>query len=43
LHGANGSVVWKARNFDPARDNVWPIPPKDIQISQGQLKQNAGW
>lgn len=43
LHGANGSQVWKARNFDPARDNVWPIPPKDIQISQGQLKQNAGW
>ncbi|GGH07101.1 RagB/SusD family nutrient uptake outer membrane protein [Mucilaginibacter phyllosphaerae] len=43
LHGATGSVVWKARNFDPARDNVWPIPPKDIQISQGQLKQNAGW
>jgi hypothetical protein len=43
LHGADGSVVWKARNFDPARDNVWPIPPKDIQISQGQLKQNAGW
>lgn len=43
LHGADGSVVWKARAFDPARDNVWPIPPKDIQISQGQLKQNAGW
>ena len=43
LHGANGAVVWPARNFVPARDNVWPIPPKDIQISQGQLKQNAGW
>jgi hypothetical protein len=43
LHGANGSIVWPARNFVPARDNVWPIPPKDIQISQGQLKQNAGW
>jgi len=43
LHGADGSIVWKARTFDPARDNVWPIPPKDIQISQGQLKQNAGW
>ncbi|SCW42614.1 RagB/SusD family nutrient uptake outer membrane protein [Mucilaginibacter sp. NFR10] len=43
LHGSDGSIVWKARNFDPARDNIWPIPPKDIQISQGQLKQNAGW
>lgn len=43
LHGADGSVVWVARNFDPARDNVWPIPPNDIQISQGKLKQNAGW
>jgi hypothetical protein len=43
LHGSDGSIVWKARSFVPARDNVWPIPPKDIQISQGQLKQNAGW
>jgi len=43
LHGSDGSVVWPARNFVPARDNVWPIPPNDIQISQGQLKQNAGW
>lgn len=43
LHGSDGSVVWVARNFDPARDNVWPIPPNDIQISQGKLKQNAGW
>jgi hypothetical protein len=43
LHAADGSVAWQARNFDPARDNVWPIPPQDIQISQGKLKQNAGW
>lgn len=43
LHGADGQEVWRARNFNPARDNVWPIPPKDLQISQGQLKQNAGW
>jgi len=43
LHGYNGSVIWPARNFDPAVNNVWAVPQKEIDRSNGIIKQNAGW
>ncbi|WP_068471554.1 RagB/SusD family nutrient uptake outer membrane protein [Saccharicrinis aurantiacus] len=34
--------VWPARNFDPVKHHVWPIPPQEIEKSK-LLKQNAGY
>lgn len=43
LHGYTGSVIWPARNFNPAVNNVWAVPQKEIDRSNGVIKQNAGW
>lgn len=43
LHGADGSVIWPARNFNPAVHNVWPVPQTEIDNSNGVIKQNEGW
>ncbi|ASZ11567.1 RagB/SusD family nutrient uptake outer membrane protein [Chitinophaga pendula] len=43
LHGADGKVVWPARDFDPAIHHVWPVPQSEIISSGGIVKQNAGW
>jgi starch-binding outer membrane protein, SusD/RagB family len=43
LHGADGSVVWPARSFNPAVHNVWPVPRSEVQSSNGVVKQNPGW
>ena len=43
LHGYSGAVIWPARTFDPAKDNVWPVPQTEIDNSGGIIKQNAGW
>lgn len=31
------------RNFDPAKHYLFPIPSKDIDLSNGTLTQNPGW
>jgi len=43
LHGYSGAVVWPGRTFDPAVDNVWPVPQTEIDNSGGIITQNAGW
>ncbi|QHS61024.1 RagB/SusD family nutrient uptake outer membrane protein [Chitinophaga agri] len=43
LHGFDGSVVWPARSFDPAKHNVWPVPRSEVISSGGVVKQNGGW
>jgi hypothetical protein len=43
LHGADGQVVWPARNFDPSYMDVWPVPQTEIDNSGGVIKQNKGW
>lgn len=43
LHGFNGSVIWPARTFDPVVNGVWAVPQKEIDRSNGVIKQNAGW
>ncbi|MCG8514835.1 MAG: RagB/SusD family nutrient uptake outer membrane protein, partial [Halanaerobiales bacterium] len=35
--------VWPARNFDPSIHHVWPLPPVQIEKSNGTLEQNPGW
>ena len=42
-HGANGAVIWAARNFNPVTNAVWAVPQKEIDNSGGIIKQNAGW
>ncbi|TDX00984.1 RagB/SusD family nutrient uptake outer membrane protein [Dinghuibacter silviterrae] len=43
LHGADGTVCWPARTFDPTVDDVWPVPQTDIDNSHGVITQNPGW
>ncbi|RFZ90458.1 RagB/SusD family nutrient uptake outer membrane protein [Mucilaginibacter conchicola] len=43
LHGVTGSVIWPARTFDPVVNGVWAVPQKEIDRSNGVIKQNAGW
>ena len=43
LHHYDGSVIYPARNFNPAIHHVWPIPPDEIAVSKGALTQNQGW
>ncbi|WKN31417.1 RagB/SusD family nutrient uptake outer membrane protein [Porifericola rhodea] len=44
LHAHDGSVAWPARpQFDPEIHSVWPIPPHEIEASNGILSQNEGW
>lgn len=44
LHDQDGSIVWPARpQFDPAIHHVWPIPPHEVESSNGVLTQNPGW
>lgn len=42
-HRFDGTEIWPGRSFDPAVHHVWPIPPRDIEASQGVLTQNQGW
>lgn len=43
LHGFDGKVIWPARNFNPAVNSVWAVPQKEIDRSNGIIKQNGGW
>ncbi|MDF2192427.1 RagB/SusD family nutrient uptake outer membrane protein [Paraflavitalea sp. CAU 1676] len=43
LHHLNGSIVWPARNFDPAIHHIWPVPQSAIDNGGGIIKQNFGW
>lgn len=44
LHASDGSVAWPARpQYDPQIHHVWPIPPHEIESSNGVLTQNEGW
>ena len=43
LHNMDGSVAWTSRNFNPAIHNVWAIPQREINSSNGLIKQNEGW
>ena len=43
LHGADGSVIWPARTFNPDVDDVWPVPQTDIDNTHGVITQNPGW
>ena len=41
LHDHLGNEAWPARpQFDPAVHNVWPIPPHEIDASNGVLQPN---
>jgi hypothetical protein len=33
----------ETRRFNPARDYLWAIPQKDVDLSNGVLKQNPNW
>ena len=33
----------ETRRFNPARDYLWAIPQKDVDLSNGVLEQNPGW
>ena len=33
----------ETRSFNPARDYLWAIPQKDVDLSNGVLEQNPGW
>lgn len=35
--------VWPGRNYNPQYHHVWPLPPTEIEKSNGTLTQNAGW
>lgn len=39
----DGRVIYPARNFNPLKHHVWPIPPDEIAVSKGQLTQNEGY
>ncbi|MEN7546327.1 RagB/SusD family nutrient uptake outer membrane protein [Rapidithrix thailandica] len=44
LHGHDGTEVWPARpQFNPEIHHVWPLPPHEIEASNGVLTQNQGW
>ena len=44
LHTSDGKEAWPARpQFDPAIHHVWPIPPHEVEASDGVLVQNEGW
>lgn len=43
LHNMDGSVAWPARNFNPAIHNVWAVPLREINSSNGLITQNEGW
>ena len=43
LHGYSGAVIWPARTFNPAKDNVWAVPQNEINNSGGVITQNEGW
>lgn len=44
LHDHAGNEVWPARpQFDPSTHHVWPIPPAEVEKSNGVLVQNKGW
>ncbi|PTS94353.1 RagB/SusD family nutrient uptake outer membrane protein [Pedobacter sp. HMWF019] len=43
LHDSQGNVIWAARNFNPQVNDVWAVPQKEIDNSNGVIKQNAGW
>ncbi|MCF6333801.1 MAG: RagB/SusD family nutrient uptake outer membrane protein [Draconibacterium sp.] len=32
-----------SRNFDPAKDYLYPIPVREIALSEGAITQNPGW
>lgn len=36
-------ILIETRKFNPNRDYLWAIPLKEIDLSQGVLKQNPGW
>ena len=36
-------ILIETRKFNPNRDYLWAIPLKEIDLSQGALKQNPGW
>lgn len=42
IDGAPRRYVEK-RNFDPAKHYLFPIPSKEIDLTQGSLTQNPGW
>ncbi len=43
---ADGVLITEAaatRNFNPARDYLYPVPLQEITLSDGNVKQNPGW
>ena len=36
-------ILIETRKFNPNRDYLWAIPLKEIDLSQGVLKQNPEW
>ena len=36
-------ILIETRKSNPNRDYLWAIPLKEIDLSQGALKQNPGW
>ncbi len=46
LISSEETVVWEARDYNPEYHHVWPIPPEEIEKTEGtdyELVQNAGW
>jgi len=43
LHDYDGAQIWKARTFNPQVHDVWAVPQKEIDNSNGVIKQNTGW
>lgn len=43
LHDFDGTVIWKARAFNPQIHDVWAVPQREIDNSNGVIKQNPGW
>ncbi|MCW3466906.1 RagB/SusD family nutrient uptake outer membrane protein [Chitinophaga nivalis] len=40
LHGVTGAEVWPARDFNPKKHHVWPVPQRVIDASGGLYKQS---
>jgi tetratricopeptide (TPR) repeat protein len=43
LHDYDGAEIWKSRTFNPQIHDVWAVPQREIDNSNGVIKQNPGW
>lgn len=43
LNADSVSIYERGRQFDPARDYLWPVPTREISLSGGIYTQNPNW